>query len=321
MRLQQLHLLLSIAETGNLRASAEALHVTQPALTKALKQLEEELGATLAVRGPKGLRLAPAGELFAARAASALRELARARAEVAAFSGNSHGLVSVGLSPAAAMLIAPRALARFAARWPAVQVRVIDALYPRSLAQVRAGELDITVGPLPIASVPADIVMRPLFDYDHIIVTRRGHPLAGKRRLADLSGASWVRIGPAGGPGDPARREFETLGLTSPKVQMQCESFSTLLALMPSIDMIGIMPHGFFERYGPREGLVKLPLDDVLPRITICAAWRADTPLTLPAQRMLDALSDESVAYVRQPARSSLAPLRAARGLKNRPHQ
>ena len=99
------------------------------------------------------------------------------------------------------------------------------------------------------------------------------------------------------------------------------ESFFTLLALMPSIDMIGIMPRGFFEHYGPREGLVKLPLDDVLPRITICAAWRADTQLTLPAQRMLDAFSDESAAYVRQPTRRSASPQFSASSPKSRSHQ
>ena len=142
--------------------------------------------------------------------------------------------------------------------------------------------------------------MRPLFDYDHIIVARRDHPLAAVRRLARLSQAFWVRIGPAGGPGDPTRREFEALGLKSPKVQMQCESFSTLLSLMPNIDMIGIMPRGFFERYGPREGLVKVPIDDVLPRITICVAWRADVPLTLPAQRMLDAFTMVGGDYSRK---------------------
>lgn len=297
MRLQHLQLLLSIAETGSLRASAEALNVTQPALTKSLKQLEEELGTTLVVRGPKGVRLAPAGELLAARAATVVRELERARAEVAAFSGNAHGLVSVGLSPAAAMLIAPQALARFTSRWPQVQVRVIDALYPRSLAQIRAGELDLTIGPLPLDLGSSDTVVRPLFEYEHFIVARRDHPLAAKRRLADLADALWVRIGPAGGPGDPSKSEFEAMGLKHPKVQMQCESFSTLLSLMPNIDMIGIMPHGFFERFGAREGLVRLPISDPLPRITICAAWRADAPLTQSAQRMLDAFTAEGARY------------------------
>ena len=83
MRLQHLHLLLTLAQTGSLRASAQTLNVTQPALTKALKQLEDEFGTALVLRTPKGVRLAPAGELLAARAATVVREIERAREEVA----------------------------------------------------------------------------------------------------------------------------------------------------------------------------------------------------------------------------------------------
>ena len=68
MRLMHLQLLRAIAQTGSLRAAAEAMHLSQPALTKALRQLEMEFGAALVVRSSRGARLAPAGELLAARA-------------------------------------------------------------------------------------------------------------------------------------------------------------------------------------------------------------------------------------------------------------
>jgi LysR family transcriptional regulator, regulator of abg operon len=299
MRLQQLHLILSLRETGSLRASAEALHVSQPALTKALKLLEEEFGASLVLRGAKGVRLTPAGEMLAARSATALRELERAKEEVSALSGHMGGNVSLGLSPAAAMLIAPFAISRFSAKWPEVHIRVIDTLFPRSLAQVRAGELDLVIGPIPNGAVFQDVMVRPLFEYRHLIVTRKNHRLAKTRRLAQLAQGPWIRIGPPGGPGDPKRAEFEALGLLNPRVQMQCESFSTLLSLMPNIDMLGIMPSGFFERYGQREGLVALPIQDELPTINVCVASRADAPLTPQAERMLEAILSESATYAR----------------------
>lgn len=98
MRLQHLQLLLTLAQTGSLRVPAQVLNVTQPALTKALKQLEEEFGTALVVRSPKGVRLAPAGELLAARAATVLRELDRAREEVGWFARNERSAVAVGVS-------------------------------------------------------------------------------------------------------------------------------------------------------------------------------------------------------------------------------
>jgi len=300
MRMQQLHLLLALAETGSLRAAAETLHVSQPALTKALRQLEEEFGATLVQRSPKGARLAPAGELLAARAASALRELARAREEVAWHVERTHASIGVGVSPAAAALLVPGAVARFSARWPQVHIRLVDTLYPRAFAQLRAGELDLAIGPLPGEGGGRDILMQPLFDSDLVVAARKGHPLQHARRLAQLADAAWVLTGPAGGPGDPAHLGLWPAGTAAPATPLVCESFSTLLAVLCELDCVGLMPHGFFDYYGPRMGLVRLPIREPLPATTVHVMWRADAPLTVPAQRLLDALLEEARRLARR---------------------
>ena len=294
MRLQHLHLLLALAQSGSLRASAQLLNVTQPALTKALRQLEEEFGTALVLRSPKGARLTPAGELLAARAGTVVRELARAREEVAWHTQHAQASITLGVSPVAGILLTPGTVARFNARWPQVRIRVVDTLYPRSLAQLRSGELDLAVGPLPAEGPGGDMLAQPLMASQDVIVARRGHPLIHSRRLADLTDASWVLTGPTGGPGDPVHLPFEALGLPHAQVALECESFSTLLALMPTLDLVGVMPLGFVERYGPRMGLVALPIEDPLPRTMIQVLSRADTPLTLPAQRLLDALVQEA---------------------------
>jgi LysR family transcriptional regulator, regulator of abg operon len=294
MRLQHLQLLLTLAEAGSLRASAHVMNLTPPALTKALRQLEQEFGTALVLRTPKGVRLAPAGEVLAARAAIVMRELDRAREEIAWHTRQADALVTLGVSPVAAILVVPGALARFGARWPQVRVRVVDSLYPRVLAQVRAGELDLAIGPLPHEGVGPDVAVQPLFDSQVVIAARRVHALARARRLADLADAAWVLTGPAGGPGDPVHLALETRGLAPPKVRLECESFSTLLALMPGLDVIGVMPRGFFERYGPGVDLVALPIGDPLPATTIHLLSRMDRPLTIPAQRLLEAIAQEA---------------------------
>lgn len=296
MRLQHLHLLLAIAQTGSLRASAQVLNVSQPALTKALRQLEDEFGAALVLRTPKGVRLTPAGELLAARAGTAVRELERAREEVAWHLRHAEAQVTVGVSPVAAILLAPGAVARFGARWPQVRLRVRDTLYPRALEQIRAGELDLALGPLPTAGAGRDLLVQPLFDSQIVIAARRSHPLARVKKLARLVDADWVLTGPAGGPGDPRNLRFDPAEDRTPQVRLECESFATLLALMPRLDVIGIMPRGFFDRYAPAMDLIELPIADALPSTTIHALYRADTPLTVPAQRLLEAFVAEAMA-------------------------
>ena len=294
MRLQQLQLIVVLAEAGSLRAAASRLNVTQPALTKALRQLEDEFGASLVTRTPKGARLTPAGELVAARAATVAREIERAREEVQWQQREHDAQVAVGVSPAAAIVVLPGVLARLRARWPQLRVRIVDAVYPRSLTMVRGGEIDLAVGPLPPEGAGRDLRVAPLFDTHQLLVARRDHPLAGARRLAELQRAAWVLTGPRGGPGDPQRLGFERLGLVIPHVELECESFSTLLAVMPSVDVVGLMPEGFYHSHAAAHGIVSLPIEDPLPRVTLHAVWRADVPLTAPAAHLLDAMEAES---------------------------
>ncbi|GAA4351758.1 LysR substrate-binding domain-containing protein [Variovorax defluvii] len=296
MRLQHLHLLLTIAHTGSLRACAETLNVTQPALTKALKQLEEEFGTTLVIRSPKGVRLAPAGELLAARAATVVREIDRAREEVEWLTRHAQATVTVGVSPAAALMLAPQAVSRFQSRWPQVRVRLVDALYPTALAQLRSGELDLALGPLPATGLGRDLEARALIDSPEVIAVRAGHPLAKCRQLADLAGANWVLTGPVQGPGDPAHLQMERLGLPPPRITLECASFSTLLAVLPRMDAVALMPRRFFESHGPRTGLAVLPIADALPLTTIHLFLRTDSPLTVPTQRLVDAFVNEADA-------------------------
>ncbi len=294
MRLQHLHLLLTLARTGSLSASAQALNVTQPALTKSLKQLEEELGTALVVRSPKGVRLAPAGELLAARAANVVREIERAREEVAWFSRNERTTVTVGVSPAAALLLAPGAISRFQARWPGVTVRLTDALYPKAQERLRSGELDMALGPLPAVGAGHDLRAISLLHSASVIVAPRNHPQRRARRLRDLDGAGWVLTGPRLGPGDPTHLGFEQQGLAPPLVTLECDSFSILLAMLPTLGALAVVPRHFFDRHGPQIGLVALDIADPLPPTVIHLTTRAEGPLTLPTQRLRDAFEQEA---------------------------
>ena len=294
MRLQHLHLLLTLAQTGSLRASAETLNVTQPALTKALKQLEEEFGTALVLRSPKGVRLAPAGELLAARAATVVRELERAKEEVAWHTQNTQVTLTVGVSPAAALMLTANAVARFQARWSNVRVRLVDALYPKALQQLRSGEVEIALGPLPASGLGQDLHAQALVHSPTVIVARKGHPLLKAQTLEALQAAEWILTGPRLGPGDPAHLGFEQRGLTPPRVMLECESFSTLLAMLPQMGMLAAVPRSFFDTHGPRMGLEAVPIDERLPPTTIHLFTRTDAPLSLPAQRLVNAFLHEA---------------------------
>ncbi|MEY3887053.1 MAG: hypothetical protein RL650_1145 [Pseudomonadota bacterium] len=296
MRLQQLQLLLTLARTGSMRASAVEMNVTQPALTKALKQLEEEFGTSLVVRSPKGVRLAPSGEMLAARAATVVREIDRAREELAALTQTTQTTLSVGVSPAAALVLTANTISTFQARWPQVRVRLMDALFPTAMEQLRSGELDLAIGPTPPAGLGRDLQARALIESPSVIVLQKNHPLAKARKLEDLKAADWLLSGPRLGPGDPVHLGFEQRGMDSPRVKVECDSFSTLLAVLPQMQTLALVPRRFYDVHGPRMGLVALELEEKLPSTSIHLIFRADATLSLPAQRLLDAFAQEASA-------------------------
>lgn len=295
MRLEQLQLILTLLTTGSLRGAAEKLHVTAPALTKALQQLEDEFGAALVTRSAKGVRLTQAGELLAARASRALREIERAREEVNWCVQHGKATLTIASSPAAAFHLLPGALSRLRSRWPQIQIRVLEVLYPTGLTMLRSGEVDLCVGPLPPDGIGRDLCRQGLFDVQLVLIARQGHPLAAAESLHQIQGAEWINTGSPGGPGDPIHLKFNELGLTPPQVTLTCESFTTLLAMLTSIDSLALVPESFFTIYGRKIGLICLPITDPLPCIKVSAAWRADAPLTTPATFLLDSLELEAI--------------------------
>lgn len=294
MRLEQLQLIQALSVHGSLRAAAKAMNLSQPALTKAVRLLEEELAAPLVDRTPKGVRLTPAGSLVAARAATVLREIDRARDDVAWQLSHAASRIAICVSPAAAISVLPGALARLRARWPQVLVQVVDAVYPRALTMLRAGEVELAVGPLPPEGAGRDLRVQALFDAQRVLVARPGSPAAGARTLADLQRVNWIVAGPTAGPGDPAHLGFDVPGLPTPPVSVTCESFSTLLALLVTSDAVAVMPESFYDEYAALHGLLRLPIVDPVPKVTVHVAWRADAPLGAPAGHLLDALEQEA---------------------------
>ena len=243
---------------------------------------------------------------------TALRAIERWREDVAGQGRPVHARVSAGVSPAAALLLAPGALARLRSRWPQVRAALVDALYPRALAMVRDGEIDLAVGPLPPEGAGPDLRVQSLFDGQTSLVVRGGSPHARATALDDLVDAPWVLAGPVGGPGDPRRLDFQGRELHPMAITLECESFSTLLAVLPSMDAVALVPAGFYEHHGPRLGLVRLPITEGLPRVTLHAVWRADTPLTAPAGTLLDALEQEA-RRLRRPAEADSTPASPAK--------
>jgi LysR family transcriptional regulator, regulator of abg operon len=290
MRLQQLEGLVALAEAGSMRAAARRLGISQPALTKSLKGLEQELGITLLQRTPRGVVLTEAGHAAQQRARGIAADTQRLRDEMAHLRGVGQGRVTVAVSPVPAVLLLPGVLARFFRQCPGVQVQVLEGLYPAVLPDLRNGSTDIALGPQPPQDLlGTGLLVEPMFSNELVVAARVGHPRAGTTRLADLLDADWLQHGPDTGPGSLFAPAFAGHGLVPPPVAVRSTSFTASIALLEQSDLLCVLPRRLIGHLQSRHQITALPLADAQPAWDNCLVMRADVPLT-PAARELATL-------------------------------
>src|SRR3954451_3050898 len=135
----------AVARQGSVTAAARALHYSQPSVTHHLSRLEAETGAQLVQRVGRGIRLTPAGQLLADRAAEILGRIEAADAELSAHVGLTAGRGRVaGFSSAIATLV-PRAVAALAAKHPGLEVNLSDAHPHEALELLRTGKIEVAI--------------------------------------------------------------------------------------------------------------------------------------------------------------------------------
>jgi DNA-binding transcriptional LysR family regulator len=208
----QLRSFATVARVGSVSRAAEALGVSEPAVSAAVAALRRDLGDTLFVRAGGGIRLTPGGERLAAAAAEIIGLEDRLRREVAEARGE-RGLLRLVVSPDVAEYASAPLLDAFTRRRPTLEVAQQVAApedFGSLLADRRA---DVALGPAPAPAAATDAV--PFLRYKLIVVAAPGHPLAGTRAVATaaLRGERWL-VGPAD---TDLVRLFGARGLAAPR--------------------------------------------------------------------------------------------------------
>lgn len=241
MKLHSLRALLAAVETGSLRNAARRLGVSQPALTKAIRELELELGAPLLLRSNTGVSTTAQGRVLVERARTVERELAAAVDQIRQLSGEMVGSLHVAAVPLALALLVPEALRTFSAAYPGIRLRIDEELYMAQLSRLRAGEVELAVGPVPAGLPAGELVIEPLMPIEMVVVAGKGSPHARATSLAELAEARWVFTGTSAGAGY-ARHLFTEHGLPVPPASAIVNSTLGLLSLICSGDHVGLMP-------------------------------------------------------------------------------
>ena len=294
MQLNQLRNFVAMVEAGSIRAAARHLGISQPAATKSLRALEQDLDTVLVERNARGVSLTEAGRAFLPRARTVQGELRRAQQELAQLAGQRANAVSVGVASVVGGWLIPPVLAEFHAAWPETGVRTVEGTQETLLPLLREGALDFAVCLRLDPESTGGFNVRPLARVRLTVVGRKGHPLRKARSLRELAGAHWVMSRPRG-PG-VLEQAFAAEGLALPDSAVECESHGLKLAILASTDALGLVSKPMLQEAGGRALLEEIPLDKPFPLMTFGIYTRADTRPS-PAAR---AFANGLAAHCRQ---------------------
>ena len=290
MRLQSIEQFIAVVDAGSIRGAARQLDMSQPALTRALQQLEEELGVQLVDRSSRGVTPTAAGSAFLSRARVAEAELRKAAEEARKVVGDGTRLLALGVSPVGASLLLPEMAITLQALHPKTRIRILETTPSALLSLVRDEVMDLAVTQRTRIHLDAGLNYRPLAEVQMRIAVRPAHPLLrklnkkGACNLADLVGASWLYMTAHDSSDDIVSRSFISSGLPVPLPAVHCGSYFVALDLIASTDMVGVLPPALLRSCMRSGQLVELILAHPLIPIQLGLYTRSGSPPTAPAK-------------------------------------
>lgn len=293
MDVRQLEYFVRIANSGGFNRASAQLRVAQSALSRQVRQLEEELGVALFVRNGRGVQLTPAGELMLERAEFLLRQFRQTREEVAAQADQPRGELALGMPPSLRTMIAGPLLAEFRLLYPAVFISAWESTSMVVRDLVLAGKVDLAV----FGTVDSEPILetQPLFRDDMFVV---GSPSSELGATIDLPRLSELPLILTSGPNSlrllvenaAARRNLRL------KVAMEANSVPLMIDLVRSGVGHAVLPYSALRQL-VEEGQIAAARVRNLSYAWIIANSR-ERPLSAAARRMREMLRVRAVRLI-----------------------
>ncbi len=203
----------AVAATGSFRKASTQLHLSQPALSAHIRDLEEALGAPLFHRTTRTVRLTSDGERFLVRTRRALDEIESGMLELRDRVESQRGRVTVACVPMIACHVVPKVLALFSRRHPLVKIQILDVTGQTLVRKVLDRDVDLGIGPSPVRN--DELEFKPILRDPIVAVFLAAHPLAEASgvRLAELAEQPLLTLAPGTTVRSDLDRAFERQGL------------------------------------------------------------------------------------------------------------
>jgi DNA-binding transcriptional LysR family regulator len=284
MDLRELKAFVEVVRQGGFSAAAKVLFATQPTVSKAVKQLEDEVGVQLFDRVGHKARLTVAGDLVYRHAVAMLAERDHLQSDLADLNGLRRGRIRLGLSRLGSSLLFTRLVVQFRKLYPGVEIELMERGVLSLQQGLRDGGLDLAICRLP---VPEDLDWLLVHDEPLMVLVSREHPLAGASQvdLGQLAQTPFILFEPGFALNAQILAGCQAHGYT-PRVAAYSGQSEFILALVAANVGAAFLPRIICP--GEHPALVCLPIQEPEFRWRRALAWKRDCPLPPAARRFLD---------------------------------
>ena len=294
VKFRHLQTFVEVARQKSVMKAAELLHVSQPAVTKTIRELEEVLGVDVFERDGRGIRITRYGEVFLRHAGAAITALRQGIDSVTQERHGSAPPIRVGALPTVSTRVMPKAMALFLAEETGSRVKIVTGENAVLMEQLRIGELDLVVGRLAAPEKMAGFSFEHLYSEQVVFVVRTGHPLlTDEASPFEQLGAYPVLMPTHGSIIRPFVEQF-LIANGVPGVPNQIETVSGAFgrAFVRSSDAIWIISAGVVAGDIEDGLLAALPIDTSETKGPVGLTVRADALPSLPQSILMQTIRE-----------------------------
>ncbi|MCU1726598.1 LysR family transcriptional regulator [Pseudomonas sp. 7P_10.2_Bac1] len=295
LRFRHLVLIDTLARTQNMHATAQEMNISQPAVSKMLREIEHQLGFDVFQRLPRSMTLTDLGNHVARFAQIALNDTQQFVGQINHLRQGGHGFLKIGTIYAATAVAIPAAIVEVKKSWPLLTIEVLEGTSANMLTMLEHKNLDLVVARFTLDR------HRELFDFQSLapeplcLVTGSHHPLAGASEtpLSELGSWPWV-VYPTGTPMRARlERAFVEAGMQTPENTVETVSLQTTLQLLQTAPVISMLAESMVEPEVQARRLIRLALPFPLVLADYGIITRRNEPPSWSMQAFIDALLND----------------------------
>lgn len=294
IKYRHLECFLEVTRQGSVVRAADVLSLTQPAVSKKLKELEEILGVRLLERSKKGIELTHYGNVFLEHASTSVAALREGAERVAQAQAAGFQQLSIGVLPTVATSVLPEAVKRFRENNIDVRLHLVSGPNSLLMSQLRVGELDLVVGRLGLPEAMSGLSFQHLYSEQIVFTVRPDHPLLSKTdfQLNDISHYTVLYPPKESITGPSVDRFLLAEGVSAIQDRIDTVSDSFGKEFIRHNDAVWIISRGVVAREIADGELAELPVNTKETLSAMGLTVRADATASLAQQQFMKAVQE-----------------------------